>query len=182
MDMGRMAMTRRVVTGNNKHGKSYVVHDGITPGHLDLAVATIDEIWIDDPQNPDPTASRDPASAAKFQIEPPLGGSVLRVMTFLPANDLPTDPAEFGSAVTNDAARFDTGDTMEKDNPGMHTTRTIDYGIVLSGEICLKLDEGEIRLTTGDVVVQRGTRHAWQNRSSEPCTVAFVLIGSANYR
>ena len=64
----------------------------------------------------------------------------------------------------------------------MHTTRTIDYGIVLSGEIDLELDEGEVHLKAGDVVVQRGTRHAWRNRSSEPCRIAFVLIDSPNYR
>ena len=70
---------------------------------------------------------------------------------------------------------------MEQNDPGMHTTRTIDYGIVLSGEIYLELDEGEVHLTPGDVVVQRGTRHAWRNRSAEPCKIAFVLISSSNY-
>lgn len=64
----------------------------------------------------------------------------------------------------------------------MHTTPTIDYGIVLSGSICLELDEGEVELNAGDVVVQRGTRHAWHNRGDAPCTVAFVLISSPNYR
>ena len=71
---------------------------------------------------------------------------------------------------------------MEKDDQAMHTTRTIDYGIVLSGEIDLELDEGEVHLGPGDVVVQRGTRHAWRNRGSRPCTMAFVLISSPNYR
>ena len=71
---------------------------------------------------------------------------------------------------------------MEEDDPGMHTTPTIDYGIVLSGEIDLELDEGEVHLQAGDVVVQRGTRHAWRNRGTEPCRIAFVLISSPNYR
>ena len=70
----------------------------------------------------------------------------------------------------------------EADNPGMHTTRTIDYAIVLSGEIYLKLDEGEMLLQAGDIVVQRATRHGWYNRGDEPCPVAFVLISSPNYR
>jgi mannose-6-phosphate isomerase-like protein (cupin superfamily) len=171
-----------VVTGTNEHRKSYFVYDGATPGHLDLGLALDDEIWIDDPENPDPTASRDPATAEKFQLEPPRGGSTLRVFTFLPDSDLPDDPAELAAALGAAAARFDTRGVMEQDAPGMHTTRTIDYGIVLSGEIYLELDEGEVHLTPGDVVVQRGTRHAWRNRSSKPCTIAFVLISSPNYR
>ena len=173
--------TRRVVPGTNEDGKSYFVYDGATPGHLDLGIALDDEIWIDDPANPDPTVSRDPAKAEKFQLEPPPGGSALRVFTFLPHSDLPNDPAEMAAALAAAADRFDTGGVMEEDDPGMHTTRTIDYGIVLSGEIYLELDEGEVHLTPGDVVVQRGTRHAWRNRRSEPCTIAFVVISSSNY-
>ena len=171
--------TRRVVTGTNESGRSYFVHDGPTPNHLDLGVATNDEIWIDDPANPDPRARVDPAKAEKVHLEPPSGGSVVRVFTFRPAS---SRPEKVGEALAAAAARFDTGHAMEKDDPAMHTTRTIDYGIVLSGEIDLELDEGEVHLRPGDVVVQRGTRHAWRNRGSAPCTMAFVLIGSPNYR
>jgi len=64
----------------------------------------------------------------------------------------------------------------------MHTTATIDYGIVLSGNVSLELDAGEVDLCPGDVVVQRATRHAWRNRSGPPFPVAFVLIGSPNYK
>ena len=174
--------TRRVVTGTNEAGKSYFVYDGATPGHLDLGLARDDEIWVDDPANPDPTASRDPASAAKFHLVPPAGGSRFRVFTLLPDSDLQDAPAEMAAALAAAADRFDTGGVMEPDNPGMHTTRTLDYGIILSGEIDLELDEGEVHLTAGDVVVQRGTRHAFRNRSSEPCTIAFILISSPNYR
>jgi len=171
--------TRRVVTGTNGEGKSIFVHDGPTPGQVDLAVAVDDEIWIDDPANPDPGAATDPAEAEKFDLAPPAGGSRLRVFTFLPASDRPENVA---AALEAAAARFDTGGVMEAEDPAMHTTRTIDYGIVLSGEIDLELDEGEVHLKAGDVVVQRGTRHAWRNRGSEPCRIAFVLIGSPNYR
>ncbi len=104
------------------------------------------------------------------------------MFTFLPQSYVPEDPKEFRAAVAAAGDRFDTGGVMEPDNPGMHTTRTIDYGIILSGEIDLELDEGEVHLAAGDVVVQRGTRHAWRNRSEEPCRVAFILISSPNYR
>ena len=68
--------TRRVVTGNNAEGKSYFVHDGPTPGHINLGLAIDDEIWIDDPANPDPEAKDDPARSEKFYLEPPRDGSI----------------------------------------------------------------------------------------------------------
>ncbi len=58
----------------------------------------------------------------------------------------------------------------------MHRTRSIDYAIVLSGEIWAVMDEGETKMVAGDVLIQRGTNHAWANRSNAPCVVAFVLI------
>ena len=68
---------------------------------------------------------------------------------------------------------------LEPDNPGMHTTDSVDYGIVLSGELELELDDGETTtVRPGTVVIQRGTRHAWRNRSDEPARVAFVLVGA----
>jgi quercetin dioxygenase-like cupin family protein len=61
----------------------------------------------------------------------------------------------------------------------MHTSDTVDVGIVMSGELWLELDDGaERHLTAGDVVIQNGTRHRWQNRSSEPCVMTFVLVGA----
>jgi quercetin dioxygenase-like cupin family protein len=61
-------------------------------------------------------------------------------------------------------------------DPGMHRTRTIDYAVVLSGEIDMLLEDSDVHLKAGDVVVQRGTNHAWVNRSSAPCQVAFIII------
>ena len=170
---------KRVVTGINAEGKSYFVHDGPTPGRVDLGRALDQEIWVDDPERPDPTAATDPAEAASFDLEPPIGGSTLRIFTFRPAGHVPDQSPE---DLARELARFDTGDAMEPENPGMHTTATIDYGIVLAGEIDLELDSGEVHLTAGDVVVQRATRHAWRNRGTEPCTMAFVVISSPNYR
>lgn len=68
---------------------------------------------------------------------------------------------------------------FEPDNPGMHTTDTVDYGIVLEGEIWLELDDGQVQhLRKHDVVVQNGTRHAWRNKNEQPALMAFVLIGA----
>jgi mannose-6-phosphate isomerase-like protein (cupin superfamily) len=172
--------TRRVVTAIDEQGKSYFKHDGPTPGRVELGLFIDDEIWIDDPARPDPAGEHDPATAERFQLEPPAGGSCIRIFTFL-ADTIPPETTETSDSEVLAAARFDTGDAMEADNPGMHTTATIDYGIVLSGNITLELDQGEVDLGPGDVVVQRATRHAWRNRSGQPCRVAFVLIGSPNY-
>ncbi|HCY04926.1 MAG TPA: cupin domain-containing protein, partial [Gammaproteobacteria bacterium] len=65
--------------------------------------------------------------------------------------------------------------------PGMHTTPTLDYGIVLQGQITLELDSESVNLNAGDIVVQRATAHAWRNNSNEPCVMVFVLISSPNY-
>ena len=69
--------------------------------------------------------------------------------------------------------------TMEPDAPGMHTSQTIDYGVVVRGEVWLELDDGAKRLLKpGDCVIQNGTRHAWHNTSSEECVMAFVVVGA----
>jgi quercetin dioxygenase-like cupin family protein len=73
-------------------------------------------------------------------------------------------------------------DAMEPDHPGMHTTDTIDFDIVLSGDVWLELDDGaEVKLSTGDCVIQNGTRHAWHNRSNAPTTMASALIGARRH-
>jgi quercetin dioxygenase-like cupin family protein len=70
-------------------------------------------------------------------------------------------------------------DTNERDNPGMHTTATVDFDMVLSGEVWLELDGGAERmLRAGDCVIQNGTRHAWHNRSDAPCVMLVVLLGA----
>ena len=172
--------TRRVVTGNNAEGKSYFVHDGPTPSSLNLGMAVNDEIWVDDPANPDPAATKDPVARRTFHLEPPVGGSRIRVWTFHPESWKPDLTQE---EIETARSRFVVGDAFDdEDNPGMHTTRTIDYGIVLSGEIDLELDEGTVHLKSGDVVVQRGTRHAWHNPGPKPCTMAFILISGSNYQ
>jgi hypothetical protein len=76
--------TRRIVTGINADGKSYFVHDGPTPGRLDAGTAISDEVWVDDPTDPDPTAANDPVDCERIYLEPPVNGSVMRVCTFMP--------------------------------------------------------------------------------------------------
>lgn len=173
--------TRRVVTGIDAEGKSYLVHDGPTPGSVDLGRIVLDDVWLDDPANPDPEATQDPVAGSHLTLVAPPGGSVVRIGTFMPPDrpDMPSD-----DAIAADTARWDAGDAMEEGDAGeegWHTTRTIDYGIVISGQLDLGLDDGWVRLGPGDVVVQRATRHAWRPVGDEPVKVAWVLVSSPNY-
>jgi uncharacterized cupin superfamily protein len=87
------------------------------------------------------------------------------------------DPAAFGAEFAANAPGL--AERFEMDHPGMHTTDSIDYDVVLEGELVLELDDGkEVTLRAHDVVVQNGTRHAWRNRSDKPAKMLFVLLGA----
>jgi len=108
-------------------------------------------------------------------LEPPAGGTIFRVVEF--------PPDKIAGAFDREAAfaAMGAGHAMDPDasrHPGMHKTASVDYAIVLSGEIHALMDEGETLLRAGDCLVQRGTNHAWSNRSDEPCLVAFILVSA----
>ena len=109
-------------------------------------------------------------------LEPPPSGSIFRVVEFPPDATL--------AGTFDRKAAFEgmgAGHAMDADasrHPGMHKTNTVDYAIVLSGEIWALMDEGETLMRAGDVLVQRGTNHAWSNRGTVPCLVAFILISA----
>ena len=74
-------------------------------------------------------------------------------------------------------------DVMERDHPGMHTTDSVDFDVVVFGEVVWELDDGaEVVLKAGDCVIQNGTRHAWHNRSAENCVIAFSLVGAERFK
>ena len=144
--------TRRIVTGHAEDGRSIVIEDDAVPNVRKLPGAQFDEVWATG-SAPEPLGlrpDREPTSMAAA-IGPLAGGSTIRIINFPPA-------ASGGS------------------RSPMHRTRTIDYGIVVEGEVVLILSDSETVLRKGDVVVQRGTDHAWENRSDAVATMAFVLI------
>ena len=171
---------RRVVTGHDPSGKAVVLTDGAPPVVVTNAVQpglAFHELW-NTPEMPAPIA----ASCAEPTLEhsgtaPPRGGTVIRFV------DLPPEgPA--GPQLDQEQARrlFSAVGLAENadrhkagKHPLMHRTQSIDYGIVLSGEIVLLLDDSEVHLKAGDVVIQRGTNHAWSNRTGEICRMAFIL-------
>ena len=160
---------RRVVTGHDAGGKAVVLFDGAAPKVRNPSkVIESTLMWTTD-ATPASNAGDADAGDRDIGIGPSDGGSIFRVVEFRPDGDDPSDLdyiGKSGGAHAPEGAR----------HPGMHKTDSVDYAVVMSGEIDMLLDEEEVHLTAGDVVVQRGTVHAWANRGTEPCVIAFVLI------
>jgi quercetin dioxygenase-like cupin family protein len=172
-------MPRRVVTGRDPSGKSVFVSDDEVAATINPAVplSAYYEVWGVDGRYQLPSNGARPPCSTFF---PPPEGFRYLVVQFQPdSTPRPGDLDE--EALRHELEEKFPGRTehMEPDHPGMHTTQTVDIGIVLSGELWLELDDGkEVRLGPGDMVVQNGTRHAWRNKSDQTCTAAFVLIGA----
>lgn len=170
---------RRVVTGHDGNHKAVFASDQLVDP---VTVALIPGgafhlLWGGDQP---PTFPDDGAATPQPTYFPPLGGYRFGMFTVPPAS------ASAAGELDVEAALAEVEDKlpgllayMEPDNPGMHTTDTIDFEVVLSGEVVLELDNGaEKVLRPGDTVVQNGTRHRWSNRGSEPAVVAVILIGA----
>jgi hypothetical protein len=171
---------RRVVTGHNAQGRAIFVSDGYAPAVYDRGpgATAVTELWETGATPASNAGNDDPTVGRKEQrLPPPKNGSKFRVVEYPPDSKRVADLR--GSHSAHDANAKSEGyvrDTANKRHPGFHKTATIDYAIVLSGEIYALMDEGEVLLKAGDVLIQRGTNHAWSNRTEEPCCIAFVLI------
>ena len=171
---------RRIVTGNDAGGRSVVVADGPTP-HVRTSPhrpgVTFTNLWTTDRTPADATEAVDPVTPA-MGLAPSSGGTNFRVVEFGPESaHAPVDAktARRAMAAMGGAAHaLDAGPAAR--HPFMHRTETLDYGIVLAGEITLVLDDEEVLMRAGDICIQRATNHAWSNRSGAPCVMAFVLI------
>jgi hypothetical protein len=169
---------RRVVTGHDADGQSIIISDA-TSQHImpimDQPNFAVTDFWktFSTPADNSHKSEQDPCKLP-IQVAPPEGGSVFRVVQFPPDQDWEAKAAAMGGSVAVD----ETAKSASKGGPvrHMHRTRSIDYAIVLSGEIWAVMDVGETKLVAGDALIQRGTNHAWANRSNAPCVVAFVLI------
>ena len=172
---------RRVVTGHDARGRAVVISDGPAPF---VHVNAVNPEWYSTDiwrtsETPAPVvpAAGEPTLGPRRQM-PEKRGTVLRINHFPPETEevRRMDPAAsrvaFAALGNERAATFGRGGR----HPLMHRTETIDYAIVLAGEITMLLDDVDVHLTAGDVVVQCGTNHAWSNRTAAPCIIAFVLI------
>lgn len=169
---------RRVVTGHNRDDRSIIVSDeAVLPNNVDheVVIWATEQTPVNNSGDPKPPRSAHP-------LEPPEGGSVMRIVEFPPESalaDLNIEQrrefmAELFEKMGAAHTRIDTSRS-----PGMHKTRTLDYIILLSGELTLLLDEGEVTLKPFDVVINRGGNHDWINRGSESARIAAVLIDAA---
>lgn len=171
---------RRVVTGHDAQGQSIIMSDATTPHVMpimDQPNFAVTDFWktLATPADNGAARAGDPC-ALPIQVAPPASGSVFRVVQFPPDKDWAAKAAAMGGAVAIDETAKSASKGGEVRHAHMHRTRSIDYAIVLSGEIWAVMDVGETKLVAGDVLVQRGTNHAWANRTNAPCVIAFVLI------
>ena len=168
---------RRVVTGKDAAGKAIAIIDAIaTSVHQreELGV-TNTLLWVTD-SDPADLSNREDTAGKWVGIAPPPGGTIFRVIEFAPEREVKAD-FETRLGIMQGLGLAPEGETREKPrHPAMHRTKTIDYGVILSGEIDMLLDDSEIHLKAGDVVVQRGANHSWVNRGNVPCRVAFILV------
>jgi mannose-6-phosphate isomerase-like protein (cupin superfamily) len=172
---------RRIVTGHDQDGRAVILSDGPPVRAHQIGGPggpTFFEVWN---TSEVPVAidrqSGEPAEGG-LVLAPPKGGTRIRVIDFPPEGEAIRSltaaeaAAKFGEMGGADAAQAGSN----APHPLMHRTQTLDYGIVLDGELTLVVDRGETTIRAGDIVVQRGTNHAWANRSNRSCRVAFVLI------
>lgn len=175
--------TRRIVTGHDSRGLSQIISDGPVPGaepfvHSPGFHAAL--LWQAGAQPQLDAASASGGAVSVQSVLPETGGTSAMLVCF-PPHDQPLpadfDPAAAASEVCERLPGL--GELFEADSPGFHRTDTLDYGVLLSGELCLELDEGRsTQLEPGDVVVQVGTRHAWRNTGNTPARMLFVMVGA----
>jgi len=140
---------RRVVTGWDEDGRAAILFDGEPPVQPEFPYASASELWISHSSPPDLRGRADTA-AREWELLPPPGGTVCRIATYPP------------------------GAEVEE-----HSTETLDYIIVIAGQLTLLYGGEEITLAPGESVVQQGTPHGWANRGEEPCVIAAILIDAA---
>jgi hypothetical protein len=168
-----------VVTGRNKAGKSVIVSNApakpvtvaLFPGYQFYRLWGSDSI---------PALPSDGTPTSQPGYFPPKNGFRFGFFTLPPATSTKVGPIATPAALEETRQKLPgLLDALERDHPGMHTTDSVDFDVVVFGEVVLELDDGaEVVLKAGDCVIQNGTRHAWHNRSSNNCMIAFSLVGA----
>jgi mannose-6-phosphate isomerase-like protein (cupin superfamily) len=170
---------RCVVTGQEGSGKSVFVRDAaVAPITLSLLPGfEFHRLWGTESVVKLPSNGTAPPHPGYF---PPATGFRFGFFTIPPEASSAVATEDLGAAFAELRAKLPgMAEVLEPQNPGMHTTDTVDFDVVISGEVYLELDDGsEVHLKAGDCVVQNGTRHAWRNRSSSNCVIAVTLVGA----
>ena len=171
-----IARVRRVLTGHDAEGKSTIIADGFAANMKEMPPGSglaVTELW--ETSVPADNAGRQDAGNRKVRLEPPQNGTLFRIVEFPPDAQWQNRPDARDWAKALDATHAP--DRSSRD-PMMHKTSTVDYIVVLKGEIYAVLDKGETLLKPGDVFIQRGTNHSWSVRGNEPCIIGVVLVNA----
>jgi mannose-6-phosphate isomerase-like protein (cupin superfamily) len=166
--------TRRIVTGHDAQGKAVALFDSPVPAKQRSAGGNgMTLLWVTSEFPVDMSTASDQAQA-QVGVPPPAEGTIFRIVDFAPAS------GSAGTAVDHHQILLSMGiDPATQGyarHANTHRTRTVDYAIVLEGEIDMLLDDSQIHVKAGDVLVQQGTNHAWVNNGTKPCRIAFILI------
>jgi mannose-6-phosphate isomerase-like protein (cupin superfamily) len=168
------AQARRVVTGVDAAGRSYIESDELTPHRFVGAGTTKCDLWRF-PSLPSAILPDDGIDPGRVETAPPHGGLVIRLTTFPP-----DDEWDRAQGYSDSTGRLSTGnpDFDDEGIPGLHVTESVDTLTIVSGELWCVLQEGEVLLRPGDTIVQRGTKHAWSNRTSDVVVALSVMVSA----
>ncbi len=165
--------SRRIVTGHDLTGKAVVLSDGqVTPQQRTNGGNAISMLWITD-EFPININHSDDRTQRSIGVPPLANGTIFRLVDF-PPTKAPAGPVDHHKVLQ--AMGIDPATQGYMRHTNTHRTRSIDYAIVLDGEIDMLLDDSEVHMRAGDTLVQQGTNHAWVNNSGKNCRVAFILI------
>jgi quercetin dioxygenase-like cupin family protein len=177
----RFPPIHRVVTGHDGGGRAVVTSDGPLPTVIELAAIPgtfFHEVWSTSDAPAIVDNGEDPTTGP-LALSPPALGTRIRFVDIPPDTEdyLAHGAAQMTSAFAQIGEAQASTVQAGSPHPLMHRTESVDYGIVIEGELTLVLDDSEVPLRPGSVVIQRGTNHAWANRSGRPCRMLFVLVG-----
>jgi mannose-6-phosphate isomerase-like protein (cupin superfamily) len=171
---------RRIVTGHDPEGKAVVAMQG-EPANI-ISFPSVPgtyffEIWKT-AATPAPVDNGTDPTLGPRRMFPVPSGCTVRIVQIAPEKDvkLPSTVEEMEQHFRETGSPEAATGRLNAPHPLMHRTETVDFGILIDGELTLILDDSEVKLSPGDIVVQRGTNHAWSNRGDKPCRIAFVLL------
>ena len=166
---------RRVVVGHDKEGKAIALLDShATPKARSPGGNAVANLWVTSEFPVDLNGSADRAQT-QVGVPPPANGTIFRIVDFPPASaGAASHPVDHDKVLRG--MGIDPATQGYTRHANTHRTRSIDYAIVLDGEIDMLMDDSEVHLKAGDVLIQQGTNHAWVNNSAKDCRIAFVLI------
>jgi mannose-6-phosphate isomerase-like protein (cupin superfamily) len=165
---------RRVVTGLDERNHAVVLFDSRVPLKRDSPVLSSTNFWITD--STPPSLSNQDTANRPIGVSPPDNGTKFRLVEFAPLD--PATEAKLPPEMIMKGVSHPPEKGIPVKHPMMHRTRTLDYAVILSGEIDMMLDDTSVHLKQGDVIVQQATNHGWVNHGTEPCRILFVLMDS----